>query len=145
MPPPPRYGYWHQPRWDDHYHAWYDGRRWYRNGVWYNSPGGIYFGFSFGADAGPAIPAIPMTARREKQRAAMLFVPLPFGFPAHARYRWAPCATAPPLRSIPTATAFKNEGKLVMEYRLLGRSGLKISTITMGTMTFGRAKDGVAR
>jgi aryl-alcohol dehydrogenase-like predicted oxidoreductase len=28
-----------------------------------------------------------------------------------------------------------------MEYRLLGRSGLKISTITMGTMTFGRAKD----
>ncbi|TIX34577.1 MAG: aldo/keto reductase, partial [Mesorhizobium sp.] len=24
-----------------------------------------------------------------------------------------------------------------MEYRLLGRSGLKISTITMGTMTFG--------
>jgi aryl-alcohol dehydrogenase-like predicted oxidoreductase len=31
-----------------------------------------------------------------------------------------------------------------MEYRLLGRSGLKISTITMGTMTFGRARgDGV--
>ena len=29
-----------------------------------------------------------------------------------------------------------------MEYRLLGRSGLKVSTITMGTMTFGRAKDG---
>ena len=28
-----------------------------------------------------------------------------------------------------------------MEYRLLGRSGLKISAITMGTMTFGRAKD----
>ena len=28
-----------------------------------------------------------------------------------------------------------------MEYRLLGRSGLKISVITMGTMTFGRAKD----
>ena len=28
-----------------------------------------------------------------------------------------------------------------MEYRLLGRSGLKVSTITMGTMTFGRAKD----
>ncbi len=28
-----------------------------------------------------------------------------------------------------------------MEYRLLGRSGLKISTITMGTMTFGRPKD----
>lgn len=30
-----------------------------------------------------------------------------------------------------------------MEYRLLGRSGLKVSAITMGTMTFGRAKDGV--
>lgn len=30
-----------------------------------------------------------------------------------------------------------------MEYRLLGRSGLKVSTITMGTMTFGRAKEGV--
>ena len=30
-----------------------------------------------------------------------------------------------------------------MEYRLLGRSGLKVSTVTMGTMTFGRAKDGV--
>jgi aryl-alcohol dehydrogenase-like predicted oxidoreductase len=29
-----------------------------------------------------------------------------------------------------------------MEYRLLGRSGLKISTVTMGTMTFGRAKEG---
>ena len=28
-----------------------------------------------------------------------------------------------------------------MEYRLLGRSGLKVSVITMGTMTFGRAKD----
>ena len=24
-----------------------------------------------------------------------------------------------------------------MEYRLLGRSGLKVSTLTMGTMTFG--------
>ena len=29
-----------------------------------------------------------------------------------------------------------------MEYRLLGRSGLKVSTITLGTMTFGRAKSG---
>jgi aryl-alcohol dehydrogenase-like predicted oxidoreductase len=28
-----------------------------------------------------------------------------------------------------------------MEYRLLGRSGLKVSTLTMGTMTFGRPKD----
>lgn len=30
-----------------------------------------------------------------------------------------------------------------MEYRLLGRSGLKVSTIAMGTMTFGRGKDAV--
>ena len=30
-----------------------------------------------------------------------------------------------------------------MEYRLLGRSGLKVSVITMGTMTFGRAMEGV--
>ena len=28
-----------------------------------------------------------------------------------------------------------------MEYRLLGRSGLKVSTITMGTLTFGAPKD----
>ena len=30
-----------------------------------------------------------------------------------------------------------------MEYRTLGRSGLRVSTITMGTMTFGRNKGGV--
>ncbi|WP_421726675.1 aldo/keto reductase [Bauldia sp.] len=30
-----------------------------------------------------------------------------------------------------------------MEYRLLGRSGLKVSTIAMGTMTFGRGKDAI--
>ncbi|MEQ9692336.1 MAG: aldo/keto reductase [Bauldia litoralis] len=30
-----------------------------------------------------------------------------------------------------------------MEYRLLGRSGLKVSTMAMGTMTFGRRKDAV--
>ena len=29
-----------------------------------------------------------------------------------------------------------------MEYRLLGRSGLKVSALTMGTMTFGRAASG---
>jgi aryl-alcohol dehydrogenase-like predicted oxidoreductase len=28
-----------------------------------------------------------------------------------------------------------------MEYRLLGRSGLKVSAMTMGTMTFGAPKD----
>lgn len=46
-PPPPGYGYWHQPRWDARYHAWYDGRRWYRDGRWGNEPG-VSFGFSFG-------------------------------------------------------------------------------------------------
>ena len=29
-----------------------------------------------------------------------------------------------------------------MDYRLLGRSGLKVSALTMGTMTFGRNKSG---
>lgn len=38
--------------------------------------------------------------------------------------------------------AAKDEGR-TMEYRLLGNSGLKVSTITMGTMTFGRKKDNV--
>jgi uncharacterized protein YraI len=45
---PPRSGYWRQPSWDDRHQAWYDGRRWYRNGIWYNSPSGLSFGFSFG-------------------------------------------------------------------------------------------------
>ena len=34
------------------------------------------------------------------------------------------------------------DGEFAMEYRLLGRSGLKVSAITMGTMTFGRSKSG---
>ncbi len=38
---PPRYGYWRQPWWDSRYYAWYDGRRWYRNGIWYNDPSGL--------------------------------------------------------------------------------------------------------
>ncbi len=46
-PPPPHYGYWHQPRWDDRYHAWYDGHRWYRNGVWLSGPG-LHFGVTIG-------------------------------------------------------------------------------------------------
>lgn len=46
--PPPRYGYWRQPWWDSRYHAWYDGRRWYRNGIWYNDPSGLSIRFSFG-------------------------------------------------------------------------------------------------
>ena len=46
--PPPRFGFYRNPWWDNRYHAWYDGRRWYRNGIWYNNPGGLSFGFSFG-------------------------------------------------------------------------------------------------
>jgi hypothetical protein len=47
MGPAPMHGYWHKPYWDNRYGAWYDGRRWYRNGVWYNTPN-FSFGFSFG-------------------------------------------------------------------------------------------------
>ena len=45
--PPPRYGYWRNPWWDNRHNAWYDGRRWYRNGIWFNDPSGFSFGFSF--------------------------------------------------------------------------------------------------
>ena len=44
----PRYGYMQKPWWDNQHNAWYDGRRWYRNGVWYNNPSGFSFGFNFG-------------------------------------------------------------------------------------------------
>jgi len=40
-------GYVHKPWWDNQHQAWYDGRRWYRNGVWYNSPN-FSIGFGFG-------------------------------------------------------------------------------------------------
>jgi len=45
---PPSYSYWHKPWWDNTNQAWYDGRRWYHNGTWYNSPNRITFGFTFG-------------------------------------------------------------------------------------------------
>jgi uncharacterized protein YraI len=48
MPPPPPFGYYQKPWWDNRHNAWYDGRRWYRNGIWYNDPSGFSFGFSFG-------------------------------------------------------------------------------------------------
>lgn len=47
-PPPPPYGYYQKPRWDDHYGAWYDGRRWWYNGRWYNQPSGFFFGIRIG-------------------------------------------------------------------------------------------------
>ncbi len=47
-PPPPRSGFYRNPWWDARHGAWYDGRRWYHNGAWYNSPNGFSFGFSFG-------------------------------------------------------------------------------------------------
>lgn len=47
-PPPPPFGYWQKPWWDDRHGAWYDGRRWYRNGIWFSDPSGFYFGFTFG-------------------------------------------------------------------------------------------------
>lgn len=43
----PRFGYVKKPYWDNRHQAWYDGRRWYRNGVWYNDPSGFSFGFNF--------------------------------------------------------------------------------------------------
>ena len=44
---PPRSGYIARPRWDDRYGAWYDGRRWYRDGRWYDRPNFSFF-FGFG-------------------------------------------------------------------------------------------------
>jgi uncharacterized protein YraI len=47
-PMAPRFGYYQKPWWDNRHQAWYDGRRWYRNGIWYNDPSGFSFGFNFG-------------------------------------------------------------------------------------------------
>lgn len=45
-PPPPTFGFIQPPWWDDHYHAWYDGRRWYYDGRWYDRPTfSLYFRF----------------------------------------------------------------------------------------------------
>ncbi len=46
--PAPQYGFVQRPWWDNQHQAWYDGHRWYRNGVWYNAPRGFQFGFTFG-------------------------------------------------------------------------------------------------
>jgi uncharacterized protein YraI len=47
-PPPPTFGFYVNPWWDPRYGAWYDGRRWYFNGRWYDQPSGFWFGFSIG-------------------------------------------------------------------------------------------------
>ena len=46
--PEPTFGFEQRPWWDNQHQAWYDGHRWYRNGIWYNSPSGFSFGFTFG-------------------------------------------------------------------------------------------------
>ena len=45
---PPQVGFWQKPRWDSTNLAWYDGRRWYHDGVWANNPSGFTLGFTFG-------------------------------------------------------------------------------------------------
>lgn len=52
-PPAPTFGYWHTPVWDSRYHAWYDGHRWYRDGVWLSTPRGLHLGVGFGIWLGP--------------------------------------------------------------------------------------------
>ena len=47
-PPAPLFGYKQKPWWDNQKQAWYDGRRWYHNGIWYRDPSGFSMGFSFG-------------------------------------------------------------------------------------------------
>jgi len=44
----PSYGFYQQPWWDQRYGAWYDGRRWFSNGQWYDRPNGFSLGFRFG-------------------------------------------------------------------------------------------------
>jgi len=45
-PPPPTFGFYRTPWWDNHYGAWYDGRRWYYGGRWYDRPTfSLYFRF----------------------------------------------------------------------------------------------------
>jgi len=45
-PPPPPFGFYVRPWWDDRHGAWYDGRRWYHDGRWYDRPTfSLYFRF----------------------------------------------------------------------------------------------------
>ncbi len=44
--PAPTYGYHQKPWWDNQHGAWYDGSRWFYNGVWFGTPS-FSFGFSF--------------------------------------------------------------------------------------------------
>jgi uncharacterized protein YraI len=46
-PPPPTAGFYKTPYWDQKRNAWYDGKRWYLNGRWYDKPSGLSLGFGF--------------------------------------------------------------------------------------------------
>jgi aryl-alcohol dehydrogenase-like predicted oxidoreductase len=52
--------------------------------------------------------------------------------------RRAATCRLPPDINLPEILNFEGNWGKLMEYRLLGRSGLKVSTITFGTMNFGR-------
>ena len=46
-PSPPLFGFYVRPWWDGRYGAWYDGRRWYHDGRWYDRPTFSFY-FRFG-------------------------------------------------------------------------------------------------
>lgn len=46
--PPAIYWRYGRPRWDDRYHSWYDGRRWWYDDGWHSRPrSGFSFEFNF--------------------------------------------------------------------------------------------------